>query len=109
DPEGLERLLFTVDPALHHFTPGHFYKSGVKCYGIYERRAPEKPRTCGMVLVAEVDRHGRKLTDLVWRHIYLTRGMKEYIHGISDTKWKVYTGKMAENLAPSREDAFKSL
>jgi|GEM_PF-5375298 hypothetical protein len=109
DPEDLEKLLCTVNPALHHFTPGHIYKSGVKSYGIYERRAPEKPRTCGMVLVAEVDRHGRKLSDLVWRHIYLTRGRKEYIHGISDTTWKVYTGKMVENLAPSREDAFKSL
>ena len=88
------------------FTPGRIYESGGKFYGIYKRLEPEKEHTAGKVDVAEVDCHGRKISDLEWRHIYMTQTGKEYIYGLSDRGWKIYTKNVLEDLAPEGMEVF---
>lgn len=94
------------DPAEHQFTPGRIYASGGRYYGIYKRKGPEKYHTAGKVDVAEVDVHGRKISDLEWRHIYMTQTGKEYIYGLSNREWKIYTKDVLEDLAPEGMDIF---
>jgi len=89
-----------VDPAEWSFTSGRIYESGGRFYGIYRRTEPRKAYTTGMVLVAEVDCSGKKTTELEWRHIYVTNGGKEYIYGLTNRKWKVYTANALADLSP---------
>jgi hypothetical protein len=56
--------------------------------------------------VAEVDCNGNKISNLEWRHIYTTRGGKEFIYGISNHEWKVYTGNVLPNIGLSEMDRF---
>ncbi len=66
---------------------------------IYDRKSPEKPNTAGVVYVAEMDGLGRRTASPDWRHIYLTPWGKEYIYGLTDHEWKVYTQDIDESLA----------
>lgn len=94
------------DDAMCHFTPGRIYESGGKYYGIYKRLERERPNTNGKVDVAEVDCNGNKISNLEWRHIYTTRTGKEFIYGISNHEWKVYTGNVLPNIGLSEMDRF---
>ncbi len=95
-----------VDNASRHFTPGRIYKSGNRYYGVYKRNKSEKCGTCGTVDIAEVDIKGKKISDLCWRYIYRTKCHKEYIYGITDTKWKIYTADVLVGLSPSDMDRY---
>ncbi len=64
---------------------------------IYARKGPEKYNTTGVVYVAEVDSLGRRTAGPEWRHIYQTPRWKEYIHGLTNHKWKVYTNDVEED------------
>lgn len=88
------------DSAEHTFTPGRIYKSGSKYYGIYKRRASDRSNARAMVDVSEVDSSGRKISDLEWRHVYTTRGGKEYFYGLSDRSWKIYTRYVLSDIEP---------
>lgn len=88
------------------FTPGRIYQSGGKFYGIYKRVEPEKEHTAGKVDVAEVDCHGKKISNLEWRHVYMTQTGKEYIYGLSDRGWKIYTKYVLQDLVPEGMDIF---
>lgn len=91
------------------FTPGRVYKSGGRYYGIYKRKASERANTAGMIDVAEVSPAGDKLSNLTWRHVYLTLGGKEFIYGISDVKWKVYTKEVLADISPKDVDKYGNI
>ncbi len=78
----------------HSFTPGHIYVSGGRYHGIFKRMGSERYNTFGLVHVAEVDIHGKQMSKMERRYIYRTRGGKEYIYGLSDHRWKIYTDKV---------------
>lgn len=88
------------DLAEMHFTPGRIYESGRKLYGIYKRVESDKPNTVGKVYVAEVDCTGRKISKLMWRHVYTTHSGKEYIYGLTNPKWIIYTKNAFVGLSP---------
>lgn len=94
------------DPAESFFTPGRIYASGGRFYGIYKRTEPRRANTCGMVDVAEVDFSGRKLSKLEWRHIYKTRRGKEYIYGLTNRDWKIYTSNVLADISPEDMDRY---
>ena len=94
------------DPAESSFTPGRIYASGGRFYGIYKRTEPRRANTCGMVDVAEVDFSGRKLSKLEWRHIYKTRRGKEYIYGLTNRDWKIYTSNVLADISPEDMDRY---
>lgn len=94
------------DPAEFHFTPGRVYKSGNRFYGIYKRKESDKSNTAGIVDMAEVSPDGSKLSELKWRYIYRTYGGKEFIYGISDTKWKIYTKYVLTDIVPKDMNRF---
>ncbi len=79
------------DYAGRTFTVGRIYESGGKYYGIFKREESERYNTCGRVAVAEVEFNGNRISQMAWRYVYTTYGGKEYIYGISNNKWKVYT------------------
>ncbi len=89
------------------FMPGRIYKSGRNYYGIYKRKNSQKTGTYGMVDVAEVDIDGRIISDLVGRYVYKTKGGKEYIHGISDHNWKIYTQYVLVGISPEGMERFR--
>ena len=76
---------------------------------IYARKGPEKYNTAGMVYVAEVDSLGRRTAGPEWRHVYQTPRWKEYIYGLTDHKWKVYTYDVEEgpNFNPGLTDTIR--
>jgi hypothetical protein len=43
---------------------------------------------------------------LEWRHIYTTRTGKEFIYGIGNHEWRVYTGNVLPNIDLSEMDRF---
>ncbi len=94
------------DPAEQQFTPGRIYKSGERYYGIYKRKDSDRRNTVGKVDVAEVDIHGKKISNLEWRYVYLTSRRKEYIYSPTDRRWKVYTTDVLVDLAPEDMDRF---
>lgn len=98
--------IWEYDDAEYHFTPGRIYESGGRYYGIYKRLEHERPNTAGKVDVAEVDCDGNKISNLEWRHIYITRGGKEFIYGISDLGWKIYTKNVLLDISPKEMDRF---
>ena len=73
---------------------------------IYARKDPEKYNTAGMVYVAEVDSLGRRTAGPEWRHVYQTPRWKEYIYGLTDHKWKVYTYDVEEG--PNSKEVTKA-
>ena len=78
----------------HSFTPGHIYVSGGRYHGIFKRMGSERHNTFGVVHVAEVDIHRKQMSKMERRYIYRTRGGKEYIYGLFDHRWKIYTDKV---------------
>ena len=107
-----EQFQITLDPVCHFedaefaFTEGCIYKSGNRYFGIYRRKAAEEYDVYDRVNVAEVDVQGRKISDLVWRRIYTTKSGKEYIYGITNHKWKVYTSNVLAELSPEGMERF---
>ena len=96
----LNGMANTYDPAERSFTPGRIYASGGRYHGIYKRTESSRSNARGMVLVAEVDCSGKKISGLEWRHVYTTRGGKEFIYGLTNHEWKVYTSKVFADLSP---------
>lgn len=92
------------DPAERSFTPGRIYESGGRYHGIYRRKESSRSNASGMVLVAEVDCGGKKISEPEWRHVYTTRGGKEFIYGLTNREWKIYTSKVFVGLSPERMD-----
>lgn len=87
-----------VDLAEYKFTPGRIYRSGSRFYGVYKREMSERYNTSAKVDIAEVDTHGRKISRLEWRYVYLTPSGKEFVFGIHDREWKVYTKDVLNNI-----------
>lgn len=96
----------TVISAVRHFTPGHVYKSGGRYYGVYKRLDSERVNSCGKIDIAEVDSNGKKISNLEWRHVYTTRGGKEYVYGLTNREWKIYTKDVLIGIVPSDIDRF---
>lgn len=98
-----------VDPILmmnyadQMFTPGHIYKSGGKFYGIYRRTDSDRFNTGGKIGVAEVDNHGRRISNFEWRYVYYTKYGKEFFFGISNHNWKIYTDDVLNAKIPSED------
>lgn len=90
----------SFDPAELSFTPGRIYESGGRYYGIYKRKESDRFNANGKVDVAEVDIQGNKISDLEWRYVYKTKGGKEYIFGLENREWKIYTKNVLVGLTP---------
>ena len=100
EPIPCSETVSSKDPAEWSFTSGRTYASGGRFFGIYKRSEARKANTSGMVNVAEVDFSGRMISKLELRHIYRTKGGKEYIHSPTDHEWKIYPSNVLADLSP---------
>ena len=66
----------------------------------------ERYNTVGKVDVAEVDCTGKKISRLEWRHVYTTPRGKEFIYGLTNREWKVYTGNVLADHSPEGIDRY---
>ncbi len=105
----LDPVIDTYNPAEYSFTPGRIYKSGDKFYGVYKRRAAERNNTCGKVDVAEVDVNGRKISNFEWRHVYMTKSGKEFIYGLTNRDWKIYTRNVLAGVSPEGMERYGNM
>ena len=96
----------SFDSAELSFTPGRIYESGGRYYGIYKRKESDRFNANGKVDVAEVDIQGNKISDLEWRYVYKTKGGKEYIYGLENREWKIYTKNVLVGLSPEGMDRY---
>lgn len=97
------------DYAKYRFTPGRIYRSNTRFYGVYERYACSKNNTYGVVKVAEVNYKGERVSDFVNRYIYATSQGKEFIYGISNCKWKIYTKDVLTGTIPEEFDCCETV
>ena len=89
-----------------HFTSGRIYESGGRYYGIYRRIESARYNAVGKVDVAEVDCTGRRISRLEWRYVYTTPRGKEFIYGLTDRGWKVYTKNVLSDLHTDERDRY---